>query len=112
MAEKLVTLPPDGGATFSEIYEEDNRIILREDLHPAAKEAIKAANQESSLTNPMEGSRKTGMGVVGARIPITTHTQWRQDWHSGPRLWGVPWHKFLKAKLNQVENRHLTFMKV
>lgn len=111
MADKLFELGFDGGVTKSAGYEEDGQIILTETMPASVVKEILDANHESSREHPLSQARSNGtIGVVGARIPITEHYKWRREWRNGPKKWGTPWHKFLKAKLNSPEFKKFRFM--
>lgn len=114
MARKLFEMPSNG-VTRSEAFEEDGRIILRESMSGEAIDALVQANKDDAafFRGKLRQSGAGGdMGVIGARMPITLHTRWRQEWRAGPRQHGVPWHLFLKRRLNSAEYKHLRFMKL
>ena len=103
---KLFDLP-GSGVTQSAGYEEDGKIITTENIDPAALKTIMDSNRQRE--NPLK-QKKNDMGVVGARIPITVYHNFREQWRAGPRLWGEPWHVFLKKQLNSAECKDMRFM--
>ncbi len=95
------------GITQSAGYEEDGKIITTENINPAVLKTIVDSNKLQE--NPLK-QKKNDMGVVGARIPITVYHNFREQWRAGPRLWGVPWHVFLKKQLNTAECKEMRFL--
>lgn len=111
MAIELFRLPSEDG-TESRGYLEDGKIILTETMSGAAVKSLIDANKEQAREDPMAKTRNDDMGILGARIDKVTHFNWRQEWRTTARLWGKPWHKFLQAKLQDPDHKHMTFMKL
>lgn len=107
MADKVFDFGHNG-ITRSEGFKEDGQIITTETMPGSVVEHI--LNQNKILQQ--QGVPKTDMGVVGARIPITLHHKWKQEWMKTAKRHGIPWHKFLKGKINSPEYKHLRFMKI
>lgn len=106
MAKKLFDLG-FSGVTRSAAFEEDGKIILVEQTPGTTIDEIVKANKED--INYIR-NRPKGSGVLGARIPITLHHKWKQEWKLKGKKWGIPWHRFLKRKLNSAEYKHLRFL--
>lgn len=111
MADTLFHMGFDGGVTHSSAYEEDGQIILTETMPANVVQEILDANHETARDNPLSSSRNS-LGVVGARIPITEHYKWKREWKQTAKKWGIPWHKFLKSKLNDPNYSKFKFMKL
>ena len=109
MARELFDLGSNG-VTQSKGYEEDGQIILTETMPAGSVERILKENHKLGQ-GAMAKTRKDGMGIVGASIPITLHHKWRTEWRQGPKLWGQPWHKFLRAKLQDPNYKKLVHTK-
>ncbi len=110
MADELFDLGFNG-ITQSKAFEEGDEIITVESMPAGNVQAILDANKRDAEQFASK-SRKGDLGVLGARIDIVTWHNWRQDWMKNVKPWGRPWHKYLKDRLNLVENKHLRFMKL
>lgn len=110
MAEKLFDFGfSNATPTRTEGYEEDGQIILTETMPGNVIDAILRENQaKADLYKGKMG--RDDMGIIGATVPITLWHKWRTEWKAGPKKWGVRWHKFLKAKLQDPDYKRLRFV--
>ena len=108
MARELYNLGFDG-VTQCQAFKEDGKTIFTTVM--PQKQVNEILDSTKALAN-QKISRTPNGGAIAARIDKVTYHNWRAEWRNKGQLWGQPWHKFLKAKLNDPENKHMRLMKL
>lgn len=109
MAKSFV-LDVNPGNIITSVHEEDDELIFT-DVMPG--ETVKQILDDNERIR-QEGLSKTGpsgLGTIGARIPLPTWTAWQKEWSETYKPY-MKWNVFLKRRLNDPDYKNFVFQRL
>lgn len=98
---KKVQSDPLWNGTISEVYVSDDEIVTRDVMPAKNVQSILDVNHERRA----DGLNRKANGRLVASIPIPVYHEWKKEWTQANKP--VKWDVFLKAKLNDPDNKFL-----
>jgi len=98
MADRILYV--ENGITRTHVFEEDGDTIFIDEMPKQTVKSLIDANHEDRQNNTYN-KKKHGGSMPFARVPITTHHEWVEEWKRTARMWGIPFSAFAEKKLQE-----------